>query len=102
MVGPRDASRSEDELHDLHQIRHLAQRLGLARRSGRKLALTGKGKAPLSDLDRLWRKAAHGLLPDHEFAEALGELTLALLVTDGPLPKDEIDTRLVEVVHEVG
>jgi len=31
--------RSEDDLYDLHQLRHLAQRLGLARRSGRKLAL---------------------------------------------------------------
>ncbi len=94
--------RSEDELYDLHQTRHLARRLGLARRSGRKLTLTTSGKAALGDPDRLWRTVASGLLPDHEFAEALGELTLALLVTNGPLPKDELDRLLGEVVHEIG
>src|SRR5712671_1597569 len=36
--------RTEDDLFDLHQLRHLAQRLGLARRSGRVLALTAKGR----------------------------------------------------------
>ncbi|HEY9350765.1 MAG TPA: hypothetical protein VIP75_08725, partial [Acidothermales bacterium] len=36
--------RSEDELYDLHQVRLLAQRLGLARRSGRRLVLTQKGR----------------------------------------------------------
>jgi hypothetical protein len=32
--------RTEDELYDLYQLRHFAQDLGLARRSGRKLTLT--------------------------------------------------------------
>ena len=79
----RTPPRTEDELDDLHQLRHLAQRLGLARRSGRKLVLTAKGRAVLGDTDRLWRTAARGLLTDQEFPAALGELTLALLCTRG-------------------
>lgn len=72
--------RSEAELYDLHQVRHLAQRLGWARRSGRKLVLTAKGGATRND-GELWRTAARGLLSKHAFAAALGELTLALLAS---------------------
>jgi len=98
----RGLPRSEEELYDLHQLRHLAQRLGLARRSGRKLTLTTKGKAALRDPDNLWRTVAQGLLPDHEFAAALGEVTLALLVDRGSLPQDELDEVLTGIVREVG
>ena len=94
--------RSEDELDDLHQIRHLAQRLGLARRSGRKLSLTAKGKATMTDPGGLVRQVARGLLPDHEFAAALGELTLAVLVNQSTMTQEDLSTKLAEVVHEVG
>ncbi|HEV2811119.1 MAG TPA: hypothetical protein VGV93_12075 [Acidimicrobiales bacterium] len=94
--------RSEDELYDLHQVRHLAQRLGLARRSGRKLVLTAKGRVVRDDGERLWRTAARGLLSKYAFAAALGELTLALLARRDTLPATEIDAVLTEVVHEVG
>jgi hypothetical protein len=93
--------RTEDELYDLHQLRHLTQRIGLARRSGRKLTLTTNGRAALADPDLVWRTVARGLLPDHQFAAALGELTLALLV-DGARHATELDTTLTEVVAEVG
>lgn len=93
--------RTEDELFDLHQLRHLAQRLGLARRSGRKLALTPKGRAALGDAELLLRSAAHGVLPDHQFAAALGEITLALLV-EREVHAHELDALLGEVVAEVG
>ncbi|MBW3643527.1 MAG: hypothetical protein KY447_11495 [Actinobacteria bacterium] len=98
----RSAPRTEDELYDLHQLRHLAQRLGLARRSRRKLVLTPKGRAGLGDADRLWRTTTNGLLPNHEFAAALGELTLALLCTRDAVAGGELDDVLAEVVHEVG
>ena len=98
----RNPPRSEDELYDLHQLRHLAQRLGLARRSGRKLVLTAKGGAALGDAERLLRTTARGLLPDHEFAAALGELTLALLYSRETVAGSELDDLLAEVVHEVG
>ena len=94
--------RSEDELHDLHQVRHLAQRLGLARRSGRRLVLTPKGRAALGDDDQLWRLAARGLLPEHEFAAALGEITLAVLASRDSTPASELDSLLALIVREVG
>jgi hypothetical protein len=97
----RNPPRTEDELYDLHQLRHLTQRLGLARRSGRKLALTTKGRAALGDSEPLWRAVARGLLPDHQFAAALGELTIALLI-DGERHSRELDAALAEVVAEVG
>jgi hypothetical protein len=60
--------RTEDELFDLHQLRHFAQDLGLARRSGRTLTLTAKGRRLLADPDGLWRAVAARLLGDDEFA----------------------------------
>jgi len=97
----RNPPRTEDELFDLHQLRHLAQRVGLARRLGRKLALTPKGRAALGDPKLLLRGTARGLLPDHQFAAELGQLTLALLV-EREVHTDELDAVLGEVVAEVG
>jgi len=93
--------RSEDELYDLHQLRHLAQRLGLVRRSGRRLVLTPSGRVAMDDGELLWRTTARGLLPDHQFAAALGEVTLALLV-DRELDERTINATLGDVVTEVG
>ena len=98
----RSLPRSEDELYDLQQVRRLAQRLGLARRSGRRLVLTPRGRTAHGDVDRLWRTVARGLLPDNEFAAALGELTLALLASRDTVPATDLDAVLTEVVHEVG
>lgn len=97
----RNPPRTEDELFDLHQLRRLTQRLGLARRSGRKLTLTPKGRAALRDPKLLLRTTARGLLPPHQFAAALGEITLALLV-DREVHSNELDSILGEVVAEVG
>lgn len=52
--------RTEDDLYDLRQVRTMAQRLGLARRSGRKLVLTTKGRPLLTDRVCLWRSIARG------------------------------------------
>jgi hypothetical protein len=93
--------RAEHELYDLHQIRRLAQRLGLARRSGRKLTLTSKGRSALGDTELLLRTIARGLLPENRFTAALGELTLALLV-DRVVHTHEMEAVLTEVVAEVG
>jgi hypothetical protein len=41
--------RTEDELFDLHQLRHFTPKLGLGRRSGRMLTLTAKGRRLLAD-----------------------------------------------------
>lgn len=97
----RNPPRTEDELFDLHQLRHLAQRLGFARRSARKLALTPKGRAALGDPKLLLRSTSRRLLPDHQFAAALGELALALLV-EREVHTNELDALLGAVVTEVG
>ncbi len=94
--------RTEDEFYDLHQVRHLAQRLGFTRRSGRKLMLTAKGRAALDDVELLWRRAARGLLIDHRFTAALGELVLAVLASPETVLATELDALLSLVVHEVG
>jgi len=39
-------------------VRHFAQRLGLARRSGGRLVLTDWSQEALSDPEQLWRSAA--------------------------------------------
>jgi hypothetical protein len=72
--------RTEDDLFDLHQLRRLAQRLGLARRSGGTLTLTAKGRRLLADPVGLWRAVAAGLLGDDGFEAFAGELFLAVLL----------------------
>lgn len=94
--------RGEDELYDLRQTRHLAQHLGLTRRSGRKLALTTKGRSLLGDPERLWRAAAHAIVPDHPFGRATGEVALALLATVDSIGRAELNTSVAEVVREEG
>jgi hypothetical protein len=78
--------RTEADLYDLHQLRRLAQRLGLARRAGRTLTLTATGRRLVADPDRLWRATAAGLLEGNDFSVFAGELFLALLLGTGPVP----------------
>lgn len=94
--------RTEDELYDLHQVRSMAQRLGLASRSGRALVLTAKGRAALADRDALWRSAARGLLDEHSFGAFAGELFLALLVDVDSMPYEELTGTIRRAVAEEG
>jgi len=94
--------RGEDELYDLHQVRRLAQRLGLARRSRRKLGLTAKGKALLGDPGDLWRTTARGVLPRDSFGLAVGEVTLAILATGSTVPSEDLQAVVTEIVLEEG
>ena len=70
--------RTEDDLFDLYQLRHFAQDLGLARRSGRKLTLTAKGRRLLADPGSLWRAVAVGLLGDNGFFVSVSYTHLTL------------------------
>jgi hypothetical protein len=83
--------RTEDDLYDLHQVRELAQKLGLARRAGRKLTLTAKGCRLAGNAEQLWRAVA-AVLPvgDGDFTAYAGELFLALLLEADSRPFDEI------------
>jgi len=94
--------RTEDDLYDLHQVRHFAQDLGLARRSGGKLALTAKGRGLLAAPGRLWRTVAAGLLGDDGFEVFAGELFLALLVDANSVPDREIRATVGQAAAEEG
>lgn len=100
--GLHGLPRSEDELYDLHQVRRLAQRLGLIRRSGRTLGLTTNGRAALDDRDRLWRGTATGLLPAEPFELAVGEATLAMLLITTTVTADDLHDTVTPIVHEEG
>ncbi len=96
------APRTEDDLFDLHRLRHFAQDLGLARRSGRMLTLTAKGRRLLADPGSLWRAVAVGLLGDNQFAVFAGELFLALLLDGASVPDTEIKATVGQAVAEEG
>jgi hypothetical protein len=94
--------RTEDELFDLHRLRHFAQDLGLARRSGRMLTLTAKGRRLLADPGSLWRTVAAGLLGDNRFTVFAGELFLALLLAADSVPGTRIKATVEQAVAEEG
>ena len=93
---------TEDDLYDLHQLRRFAQDLGLARRSGRKLTLTAKGRRLLADPDSLWRAAADGLLGGNGFFVYAGELFLAVLLDADSVPGHEINAAVGQAAAEEG
>ena len=94
--------RTEDELYDLHQLRHLAQDLGLARRSGCLLTLTAKGRHLLADPVGLWRAVAAGLLGDNDFEAFAGELFLALLLDPDEVAGSQINAAVGLAAAEEG
>jgi hypothetical protein len=93
---------TEDDLFDLHQLRRLAQRLGLARRSGGTLTLTAKGRRLLADPASLWRGVAAGLLGDDDFEAFAGELFLALLLDADEVPGSQINAAVGLAAAEEG
>ena len=95
--------RTEDDLYDLYQVREFAQQLGLARRTGRKLTLTSKGRRLAGDPEQLWRAVAAFLLAgDSDFTVYIGELFLALLLQADSLPWDEILATVWRAAGEEG
>ncbi len=86
----------------MHQLRDFAQDLGLARRSGRMLTLTAKGRRLLADSDSLWRAVAAGLLGDNQFAVFVGELFLALPLDAASVSDTQIKATLEQAVAEEG
>jgi hypothetical protein len=94
--------RTEDELFDLHHLRRLTQRLGLARRSGRMLTLTAKGRRLPADPSHLWRATAAGLLGGNDFGLFAGELFLALLLIADTMPGSDITATVQQAADEEG
>jgi len=94
--------RTEDDLFDLHQLRRFAQDLGLARRSGRALTLTAKGRRLLAAPGSVWRAVAAGLLGGDEFDVFAGELFVALLLDADSVPDTQIKATIGLAVAEEG
>jgi hypothetical protein len=95
--------RTEDDLYDLHQVREFAQKLGLARRTGRKLTLTAKGRRLVGDPEQLWRAVAAVLLAsDNDFMAYLGELFFAMLLEADSRPFDEVLATVWRAAGEEG
>jgi hypothetical protein len=95
--------RTEDDLYDLHQVRELAQKLGLARRAARQLTLTAKGRRLADDPEQLWRMVpAAPLVGDSDFTAYMGELFLAMLLEADPRPFDEILATVWRAAGEEG
>jgi hypothetical protein len=94
--------RTEEDLFDLHQLRRFAQDLGLARRSGRVLTLTAKGRRLLADPGSVWPAVAAGLLGGDEFDVFAGELFLALLLDADSVPDTQIKATVEQAVAEEG
>lgn len=93
---------TEPELYDLHQLRELAQRLKLVRKAKGRLTLTPTGRSLLDDPDALWRVAARGLVHDHAFDRATGEIVLVVLATNATVADVDLDAEVIQIVGESG
>jgi hypothetical protein len=94
--------RTETDLYDLHQLRCLARELGMARRSGRLLTLTAKGRRLLADPAQLWRATAAALADGNSFTVFAGELFLAMLAGNGPLATAQVTATVAQAAAEEG
>jgi hypothetical protein len=95
--------RTEDDLSDLCLLREFAQELGLARRDGRMLTLTIKGRRLAGDAGQLWRVVAAGLLDSKDnFSAFAGELFFALLLDADSLPLSKVVGRVGRAADEAG
>jgi hypothetical protein len=91
---------TETDLYDLHQLRCLATDLRLARRSGRALTLTARGRRLLDDPDQLWRATAAALPPGNTFTVFAGELFLSLLADGQPQPAAQVTATVAQAAAE--
>lgn len=72
----------------------------MARRSGRVLTLTAKGRRTLGDPDHLWRATAAALADGNTFTVFAGEMFLAMLSGGDPLPTGQITATVGQAVAE--
>lgn len=93
---------SEADLFCLAETRELSQRAGLVRRSGKKLGLTTRGGAVLSDPDLLWHTVARALVPTHPFDRATAEAALAALAGAESIGYEELGELVATIISEEG
>ena len=90
----------EEELSDLHILRRLAQTLRLARRRGRDLLLTSKGRSLLEDPLTFWRVVPEAFLTGNAFSRLAEELFFAQLIDEEVLPMDQIVSTVARALEE--
>ena len=87
----------------LHQLRQLAQQLGLARSAGRRITLSARGRRLLADPEKLWRAVSAGLLAGGaDITTFAGVLFLAVLPQADSLPGSEITATVRRAPEEEG
>jgi hypothetical protein len=92
--------RTEAQVAELYQVRRFAQRLGLARRSGRSLVLTVAGRRLRTQPEGLWRHTAAKLISGTDFITFTGELFLALAISERTLSAHDMCVTVAEAVRE--
>jgi hypothetical protein len=90
----------EEQLTDLHILRRMTQTLRLARRSGKQLMLTRKGRALLEDPLTTWRMVPEAFLSGNTFSRLAGELFFAQLIDEESLPLDQVVSTIGQAVEE--
>lgn len=85
----RGAPRSESEVGQLHDIRAIATRLRLVRRSGRRLHITKLGSQLLAEPERLWLTLATQIGENDEFTQMLAEV-IGLRLLSGRVDVNEL------------
>jgi hypothetical protein len=98
----------EFDVFPLHTLRHLAHReMGAIRRTGPTLVLTRIGRRMHDDAQAFWQTGAAALVgtdpPDKpDFAVAVREAALLMLLVDGPANDDELSRRLAPLLQQHG
>jgi hypothetical protein len=95
----------EFDVFPLHTLRHLAHReMGAIRRTGTTLVLTRTGRRMHDDTQAFWQTGSAALVgtepPDKpDFAVAVREAALLVLLIDGPTNDDELSRRLAALLE---
>jgi hypothetical protein len=90
------------DLEELQVLRAMTTRLRVAARSGRKLALTPRGRRLAADPAALWRATARLLVGGGELEDFAGELFLVLLLPGQAMPADEVEGTIARAVAQEG
>lgn len=98
----------EFDVFPLHTLRHLAHReMGAVRRTGTTLVLTKTGRRMHENTQAFWLTGSAALIgtepPDKpDFAVAVREAALLVLLVDGPANDDELIRRLAALLEQHG
>jgi hypothetical protein len=93
--------RSEADLFQLADLRHLATDLRLLAKKAKKLTVTPKGRAALADPEAMWSVVVEGLGGAHQFEQTIAEC-VAMVLLKGPALRDSLVDRVAPMVLSLG